>query len=119
MNRKTYRRDSPLLIPQCSSLSPVDFPSRLIEMTFDISCSCRAPSFASVRTATPESSVRSLTRATADLVTTTAPAATSGRGVKDATSHAHALQVCVCPCVHRNSELLGSHRDYVVVVVYM
>lgn len=63
-------------------------------------CVCRAHSFASVRTATLESSVRNSMPATTDLVATTAPALMSDRGVKGVTSRAPVLQVCVCSCMH-------------------
>lgn len=56
---------------------------------------CRALFSASAGTATLESSARNLTPATIDLAATTAPALTLDRGVKDATSHAVAPQVCV------------------------
>lgn len=65
--------------------------------------SCRALSFASVRTATLESSARSSTPATTDRVATTAPVLIADRGLKDATSPAPALQVCVCARVRTHS----------------
>ncbi len=76
--------------------SPIASPSRLVD--FRCVCFDRALSIASVRTATRESSARNSMPATTDLVATTAPAPTSDRGVKDATSHAPALQVRVCMC---------------------
>lgn len=86
-----------LLISQCSSTSPIVSLSRLIDLTK--LCFYRAHFFASVKMATLESFARNSMPAITDLVATTAPALTLDRGVKDATSHAPALQVCVCVCV--------------------
>lgn len=89
-----------LLISHCSSTSPIVSPSRLIDLTK--LCFYRAHFFASVKTATLESSVRNSMPAITDLVATMAPALTLDKGVKDATSHAPALQVCACVCVTFN-----------------
>lgn len=79
-------------------LPPAVSPLGLPDLTREIcalSLFCRAPSSASAKTATPGFFVRNMTPATTDLVATTAPALTSGRGVKDATSRAPVNQVCV------------------------
>lgn len=88
--------------PVCLSVSPW----RLGDLTCQ-SFSCRALSFASVRTATLESSARSSTPATTDRVATTAPVLIVDRGLKDATSPAPAPQVCVCVCALWQLSLSG------------
>lgn len=76
------------------AVSPLGLPDLTREICV-LSLFCRAPSSASAKTATPGFFVRNMTPATTDLVATTAPALTSGRGVKDATSRAPVNQVCV------------------------
>lgn len=67
----------------------------------------RALSSASAKTVTTGSSARNSMPATVDPVATTAPAPTSDREAKDATSPAAAPQVCVS----LNQDLYKSVRD--------
>lgn len=74
-------------------MAPIVSLSRLIDLTK--LCFYRAHFFASVKTATPESSARNSMPAITDLVATMAPALMLDRGLRDTTSHAPALQVRV------------------------